>query len=136
MNWVWFWRALGVLAGVTMLAVLGMFWTAWRASHFVPAANGEELKSGIDVISIQLDILSLVVAVAGIGLAVMGFLGYQSIKSWAEAAAIKAATAKADEVATAAIALHMQNMPGTDGGTQQPVEPGQLTEITAEEEGE
>ncbi len=89
------------------------------------------MQSGVDVIAIQLDILSLVVALVGIGLAVMSIIGYQSIKA--------AAIAKADEVATAAFALHMESKdkPGT-GGThpQPPIEPGDVTELTEEEKGD
>jgi hypothetical protein len=127
--WVWFWRSLGILAAITMIATLVVFWTAWRASPFQPAVNGQPLPSGIDVISIQLDILSLVIAVAGIGLAVAGVVGYQAIKA--------AAIARADEVATAAIALHIarQDKTGTDSGTQAPVEPVDVVEITKEEKG-
>lgn len=134
--WVWFWRALGIVALVFMLFMSVLFWTAWRSSPFIPTANGGVLSSGIDVISIQLDILSLIIAVAGIVLAVMGFVGYQAVKAGAEEMARKIAAAKADEVATAAIALHMQNMPGTDGGTQAPIEPEQIVELTEEEKGE
>lgn len=135
MYWKWATRCLGLLVGVTMIAVLVRFWAEWRSSSLTPAANGASLPTGIDVIAIQLDILSLVVAVVGVGLGVAGFVGYQAIKSGAEAAAIKAATEKADAVATKAIALHMQNIPGTDEGTQEPVKPGDLTELNDEEEG-
>lgn len=133
--WKWFWRGLGLLTGIFMIVTTLMFWAAWKSSAFVPVANGGEIKNGIDVIAIQLDILSLVVAVAGIGLAVMGVFGYQSIKSGAEAAAREIAARKADEVATAAVALHMQNKDRTDG-TQPAVEPVDVTELTEEEKGE
>jgi hypothetical protein len=134
--WVWFWRALGIVALIFMLFTSILFWTAWRSSPFVPVANGQDMPSGIDVISIQLDILSLIIAVVGVALAVFGVVGYQAIKAGAEAMASKVAGAKADEVATAAIALHMQNMPGTDGGTQLPIEPEQVVELTEEEKGD
>lgn len=128
--WKWFWRALGLVALAFMLVMTVLFWSAWRASSFQPIANSQPVSSGIDVIAIQLDILSLVIAVVGIGLAVMSFIGYQSIKA--------AAIAKADEVATAAFALHMEkrDKAGTDGGTQPPIEPADVTELTEEEEGE
>ena len=128
--WKWFWRGLGVVGLIFMIAIIGLFWTAWRSSPFEPSANGQAVASGIDVIAIQLDILSLVIAVVGIGLAVMSIIGYQAIKA--------AAIAKADEVATAAFALHMskRDKSGTDGGTQLPVEPGDLIELTEEEKGE
>ena len=66
-----------------MLAVLILFWSAWRASPFKAAANGEEIGSGIDVIAIQLDILSLIIAVVAVGLGFAGFVGYQAIKDGA-----------------------------------------------------
>jgi hypothetical protein len=134
--WVWFWRALGIVALIFMFFTSMLFWSAWRASPFIPVANGHDMPSGIDVISIQLDILSLIIGVVGVALAVFGFVGYQAIKAGAEAMASKIAAAKADEVATAAIALHMQNMPGTDGGTQPLIEPEQVVELTEEEKGE
>lgn len=81
--WTYFWRVLGVIAGVFMLVTALMFWTAWRSSQFTPTGNGLEIKSGIDVIAIQLDILSLVIAVVAIGLAVAGFIGYQTIRDGA-----------------------------------------------------
>jgi hypothetical protein len=135
-NWKWFWRALGGLAAIFMIAILIMFWSAWRASPFSPAANGNHIQSGIDVIAIQLDILSLIVALVGILLAVMAFFGYQAIKAGAEAEAIKAAALKADEVATAAIAAYMRNVPGTDVGTQPPIEPLEVTELTGKDDGD
>lgn len=128
--WKWFWRGLGIIGLIFMLTVIVLFWAAWRASPFQPAANGQVVSSGIDVIAIQLDILSLVIAVVGLGLAAMSFIGYQAIKA--------AALARADEVATAAFALHMEkrDKAGTDGGTQAPIEPDEVEEITEEEKGE
>ena len=129
--WKWFWRAIGAVALVFMIIAIPLFWTAWRASPFVPVANGQEIQSGIDVIAVQLDILSLVVAVTAIGLGVAGFVGYQAIRD----GAIK----RADEVATAAFALHMEknkNITGTDGGSQPPIEPGGVVEIKSEEKGD
>lgn len=128
--WKWFWRALGLVALAFMLVATVLFWSAWKASSFQPIANGQPVSNGIDVIAIQLDILSLVIAVVGVGLAVMSFIGYQSIKA--------AAIAMADKVATDAFALHMEkrDKAGTDGGTQPPIEPGDVTELTDEEEGE
>lgn len=126
--WVYFWRLLGIVALVFMIVMMLIFWTAWRSTVFVPTADGSEIKSGIDVLAIQLDILSLLIAVVSIGLAFAGVVGYQSIKA--------AATAKADEVATAAFALHMANKDktGTDGGTQPPIEPSGVVEIKSDEE--
>lgn len=134
--WKWFWRVLGVAALLFMIFITALFWTAWRASPFKAAADGKPLESGIDMIAIQIDILSLIIAVMGIGLAVMSIIGYQSIKAGAEAAAIKTASAKADEIATRAVALHMQNIPGTDGVTQPSIEPDDVLELTEEEKGE
>lgn len=130
--WKWFWRGLAGLCALSLTAMAVMFWLAWRSRPFKPSANEIPLQSGIDVIAIQLDILSLIIALLGIALAVMGFFGYQAIKAGAEAKA----TAKADEVATAAIAAYMQNIGGTNIGTQAPVEPTEFTELTADEKGE
>lgn len=130
MGWTYFWRALGIVALIFMTVTTVLFWTAWRSSAFTPTADGSEIKTGIDVIAIQLDILSLVVAMVSFGLAFAGFVGYQAIKD--------AAIRKADEVATAAFALHMskKDKEGTDGVTQAPVEPLAVTELTEEEKGE
>lgn len=123
--WKWFWRGFGVVAFLFMVFCAVLFWTSWRANPLKPVSDGQALAVGIDVIAIQLDILSLIIAVMGIGLAVMGFIGYQAIKA--------AAIARADEVATAAFALHMEKYKsGTDGGTQPPIEPGDVTELTDE----
>ncbi len=131
-EWKWFWRGLGFLAAVFMIIILVLFWTTWRASPFEAVAQGEPLKSGVDVIAIQLDILSLIVALLGIALAVMGIFGYQAIKSGVEQKAL----AKADEVATAAVAAYMQNIGGTNAGTQPPVEPLGVVELTDDGKGE
>lgn len=129
--WKVFWRvAVGAIAlSLTVLACL--FWSAWRASPFKASANGAPVESGIDVIAIQLDILSLIVALVGIALTVIGVFGFQAIKAGAEAKAM----AKADEVATAAVAAYMQKLDGGKKGTQPPVEPPKVTELTEEEKG-
>lgn len=128
-DWKWFWRGLGILAAITMLVLMTQVWVSLRTVNVAPVVNGQPLQDGLDVIAIQLDILSLIVAVVGIGLAVAGVVGYQSIKA--------AATAKADEVATAAFALHMakKDKNGTDGSPQPSVEPGDVVELTEEEKG-
>lgn len=133
-DWKWFWRGLGALGAITMIVMLLQAWGSLRSVAIVPVAKGQELKDGLDIIAIQLDILSLVIAVVGIGLGVAGFVGYQSIRQ----GAIAAATAKADEVATAAFALHMakKDKTGTDGATQPPIEPGDVVELTEEEKGD
>jgi hypothetical protein len=128
-EWKWFWRGLGILGAIFMVSLLLQFWATMRTVNVTPVAHGQPLRDGLDIIAIQLDILSLVIAVAGIGLAVAGVIGYQAIKA--------AAIAKADEVASAAIALYLQGQDktGTDGGTQVPIEPGDLVELTEEEKG-
>lgn len=78
-----------------MIVTTVLFWTAWRASAFKATANGRGVQSGIDVIAIQLDILSLVVAVVAIGLGVAAFVGYQAIR---EGAVRRAQEAAEDEV--------------------------------------
>ena len=78
-----------------MVVVALLFWTAWRNSGFEPSANGQPLSSGIDVIAIQLDILSLIIAVVAIGLGFAGFVGYQSIR---EEALSRAQLAAEEEV--------------------------------------
>lgn len=127
----WFWHIIAVIFTAALVVITALFWSAWRASPFQASAFGQPMQSGIDVIAIQLDILSLVVALVGIGLAVMSIIGYQAIKA--------AAITKADEVATAAFALHMESKdkPGTGGAPPQPpIEPGDVTELTEEEKGD
>lgn len=130
--WKWFWRGVGAVAVIFMTITTALFWTAWRASPFKPSGDGKVIESGIDVIAIQLDILSLIIAVIGIGLAVMSFLGYQAIKD--------AAIARADAVATKAMALHMENIERTMRGLQSgpgntAAEPENVLELTEEEKG-
>jgi hypothetical protein len=93
--WKWFWRVLGLIAAAFMFCTTLLFWTAWRASSFKAAATGQELQNGIDVVAIQLDILSLVIAVVAVGLGVAGFVGYQAIR---EGAVRKAQEAAENEV--------------------------------------
>lgn len=114
-NWKWFWRGLGVLAGVFMLVTTLLFWSAWRASAFKASANGQELQSGIDVIAIQLDILSLVIAVVGIGLGFAGFVGYQSIRDSAVKRAEEAAEAEVRNIAPPLIRREMDGFKRTFG---------------------
>jgi hypothetical protein len=66
-----------------MIIVGLMFWSAWRSNSFTPSSAGKRLETGIDVIAIQLDILSLIIAVVAIGLGFAGFVGYQSIRAGA-----------------------------------------------------
>jgi uncharacterized membrane protein len=130
-TWKFFWRLVGVVGLIFMVSMTFMFWTEWRAIAFKAGATGKPLENGIDVIAIQLDILSLIIALLGIALAVMGFFGYQAIKSGAEGKAV----AKADEVATAVVATYMQSSGKIDLGPQMPVEPVEVTEITQDEKG-
>ena len=128
-DWKWFWRALGFAAFSIMAFISALFWSAWKASPFKASSDGRVIESGIDVIAIQLDILSLIIAVIGIGLAVMSFLGYQAIKD--------AAVARADAVATKAIALHMENITRTIEGLRSgegpaAVEPADVEPVTTE----
>lgn len=129
--WKIFWRVVGGATALSLAVIACLFWSAWRASPFEASANGAPVESGIDVIAIQLDILSLIVALVGIALAVVGIFGFQAIKAGAEAKAM----AKADEVATAAVAAYMQKLDGGNTGTQPPIEPPKVTELTEEEKG-
>lgn len=133
--WRWFWRLIGLAALILSIVSCFFLYALWKASAVRPVVNGEPASS-LEVVSLQIDILSLVIAVVGIALAVMGFIGYQAIKSGAEAVAIQTAEAKADEIATRAVALHMQNIPGTDGSTQALIEPDEVSELTEEEKGD
>jgi amino acid transporter len=94
-GWQWFWRLVALIAAVFMICTVLMFWSAWRASPFEPSANQKPLENGIDVIAIQLDILSLLIAVVAIALGFLGFVGYQSIR---EGAIKKAQEAAEEEV--------------------------------------
>lgn len=114
-GWKWFWRVIAVLAAVFMILMLFMFWTAWRASAFKTAANGQELQSGVDVIAIQLDILSLVIAVVAIGLGVAGFVGYQAIRDGAVKRAQDVAEAEVKIIAPPLIRREMEDFKRTFG---------------------
>jgi hypothetical protein len=98
-NWVWLWRAFAVVGIGFMLFFGALMWAAWRASPFLPVANGQVVQSGIDVIAVQLDILSLIIAVLGVGLGVMGFFGYQAIREAAVTAAQTATKAEIELIA-------------------------------------
>lgn len=114
-GWKWFWRGLGLIGGVFMLAMTLMFWTAWRASAFKTTANGQEIQSGIDVIAIQLDILSLIIAVVAIGLGFAGFVGYQAIRDGAVRRAQEAAETEVKNLAPPLIRREMDEFKRTFG---------------------
>lgn len=98
-----------------MLAMTLMFWSAWRASAFKTVANGQELQNGIDVVAIQLDILSLIIAVVAIGLGFAGFVGYQSIRDSAVKKAQEAAELEVKNLAPPLIRREMEEFKRTFG---------------------
>lgn len=132
LKWKWFWRALGVLGAITMVVKLAEAWASLRAVKVEPVAKGQALPDGLDIIAIQLDILSLIIAVASIGLGLAGFIGYQSIKS--------AAISKADEVATNAMAAINAKKDGDEGlsGVNQPAtfDLASVIEVERKEDGD
>src|SRR3546814_19850657 len=60
----------------------------------------------MDVLSLQIDILSITMAAVGIGLGVVGLIGYQSMKD----GALEKASRVAEKVATDAASRHMENI--------------------------
>jgi uncharacterized membrane protein YidH (DUF202 family) len=139
---MWSWcKRLALLAIAVCLAVCTFFmWALWRATDLRPTAAGQSVS--LDSLSLQLDILSLTMAAVGIALAAVGLFGYQTLKEAAEAraelAAIDVASKRADEIATAAVAKHFQNMLNA-GGLSAPTQGattqlGNVTEVERKED--
>lgn len=113
-----------------MAVTIILFWTAWRASSFKAAANGQGLQNGIDVVAIQLDILSLVIAVVAIGLGFAGFIGYQSIRDSAVRAARDAAESEVKNLAPPLIRREMGEFKRTLG-KEDPISEDEVTAMVA-----
>jgi hypothetical protein len=133
--WRWFWRlfALVMMVGVGVGAYV--LWRLWRAQKLTPAVQGQQVPDGFDVVAYQLDLLTLTVTLMGIALAVASIFGYQGVKAAAEEMANKTATRRADEVATQAVAEHIEKLGRSfPASSQQPttpsVDPGNVEEIT------
>jgi len=105
------WRCAKLGAVLAAFVTAGFAFAIWHILPKSPIANGKPVGN-LDVISLQLDILSLTISAIGIALAVMGLFGFHALKDAAEARAEKAASAiaakKADEVATRAVAEHIE----------------------------
>lgn len=103
------------MATVFMIVSTVSSWSSWRTSTLKPLVNGQEVQSGIDVIAIQLDILSLVIAVVAVGLGVAGFVGYQAIRDGAIRKAEEAVEAEVRNLAPPLIRREMEEFKRTFG---------------------
>lgn len=127
-GWRLFWSALGAIVAFAAAFGAFTFWAYLRSMPVKPASNGVELGQGYDVISIQLEILTVAVTAFGIFLGVAAIVGYQSIKSAAET--------RAESVATKTLAEHIEKLEdwkrGFNPSTPQTPDPGQVTEVHGE----
>ena len=96
-GWRWFWRTLAVLAVFGTLCCAFLLFELWRNVGVRTTAAGRPI--GLDVIAVQLDILSLTIAVVGIGLGEISIFGYQNIKDGSLARAEKVGAEEARRVA-------------------------------------
>src|SRR3546814_3115787 len=76
--WRWFWRLIGLAALILPALCCFFLYTLWKASDIQAVAAGKPVGNSLDVISLQIDILSITMAAVGIGLGVVGLIGYQS----------------------------------------------------------
>src|SRR3546814_1128317 len=79
--WRWFWRLIGLAALILSALCCFFLYTLWKASDIQAVAAGKPVGNSLDVISLQIDILSITMAAVGIGLGVVGLIGYQSMKA-------------------------------------------------------
>ena len=85
--WTWFWRLWGLIVAIFMVAVIAFM----RLRPLQPVAAGEQIKNGIDVLAVQIDLLSLMLALFGAIFAVFGFFGYREMRQAVIKKAVKAA---------------------------------------------
>ena len=135
----WIWRLVGLL--IAAAAALGAF-TFWIFVNRMPvkaAVNGQPLPAGFDVISVQIDILTLAITAMGIGLGVAAIFGYQALKDAAKTSAEQTARDTADQVATRAVAEHIEKLEDWKrrfGEAPSAPDPGKVVEVTSEEKGD
>lgn len=89
------WRALRLSGVLAAFLAAGIAYAIWQREPVKPVAGGKPIE-GLDVISLQIDILGLTLAAIGIGLAVMALFGYQALKEAAEARAERVAKETVD----------------------------------------
>jgi hypothetical protein len=101
-----------VVATLAAFVAVGFCAAVWHYTPKAISAAGKPVQ--LDTLSLQIDILSLTLSALGIGLAVIGLFGYQALKEAAELRAERAASdvaaKKADEVATRAVAEHIEKL--------------------------
>lgn len=133
-------RVLLLIVAVCAVTGCALLWLIFSATNIKPNAGGEAVS--LDSLSLQLDILSLTMAAVGIALAAVGLFGYQTLREAAEAraerTAAEIAAMRADEIATAAVAKHLEGLHSDDGlaRTNQAatVELGSVTEVERKED--
>src|SRR3546814_15046944 len=103
--WRWFWRLIGLAALILSALCCFFLYTLWKASNIQAVAAGKPVGTSLDVISLQIDILSITMAAVGIGLGVVGLVGYQSMKD----GDLEEASRVAKKAATEAASRHKEN---------------------------
>lgn len=88
--WRHAWRCLRLLGFLSAFVAAAFAIAIWHRGPTQAMAAGKPVET-LDVISLQIDILSLTMAAIGIGLAVIALFGYQALKEAAEARAEAAA---------------------------------------------
>src|SRR3546814_17524357 len=81
--WRWFWRLIGLAALILSALCCFFLYTLWKESDIQAVAAGKPVGNSLDVIYLQIDILSITMAEVGIGLGVGGVIGYESMKDGA-----------------------------------------------------
>lgn len=133
-------RILLVVVAVCAVTGCALLWLIFSATDIKPNSGGVPVS--LDSLSLQLDILSLTMAAVGIALAAVGLFGYQTLREAAEAraerTAAEIAARRADEIATAAIAKHLENIQIDEGfaraNQSATVELGSVTEVERKED--
>lgn len=109
--------SVAVVLSLVNIAMFGLWWSLVRVEAQVPA--NEESTYVLSAISVQLSILQAVLAAVALGLAVLGVLGYQSIREEAVRRSLEATSKE-----TQAFLSKSQDAGGVSGASNAPPQDG------------
>src|SRR3546814_10523510 len=102
--WRWFWRLIGLAALILSALCCFFLYTLWKVSDIQALAAGKRVGNSLDVIFLQIDILSIPMAAVGIGLGVVWLIAYHKMQD----GALEQASTVVEKTATDAASRHMK----------------------------